>query len=56
MRYAYQQTKTQLSVRVCNYNSIKHVVISFIHPSMILQPFVGPWPLLQFRNLFLHSR
>jgi hypothetical protein len=25
---------------------------SFIHSSMALQPFVGPWPLLQFRNLF----
>jgi hypothetical protein len=24
---------------------------SFIHSSMALQPFVGPWPLLQFRNL-----
>jgi hypothetical protein len=27
-------------------------VISFIHSSRALQPFVGPWPLLQFRNLF----
>jgi hypothetical protein len=25
---------------------------SFIHSSMTLQPFVGPGPLLQFRNLF----
>jgi hypothetical protein len=24
----------------------------FIHSSTALQPFVGPWPLLQFRNLF----
>jgi hypothetical protein len=24
----------------------------FIHLSMALQPFVGPWPLLQFRNRF----
>jgi hypothetical protein len=24
---------------------------SFSHSSMALQPFVGPWPLLQFRNL-----
>jgi hypothetical protein len=24
----------------------------FIHSSMALQPFVRPWPLLQFRNLF----
>jgi hypothetical protein len=29
---------------------------SFIHSSMALQPFVGPWPLLQFRNLFLRRR
>jgi hypothetical protein len=26
--------------------------ILFIYSSMALQPFVGPWPLLQFRNLF----
>jgi hypothetical protein len=25
---------------------------SFIHSWMALQPFFGPWPLLQFRNLF----
>jgi hypothetical protein len=24
----------------------------FIHSSIALQPFIGPWPLLQFRNLF----
>jgi hypothetical protein len=24
----------------------------FIHSSMALQPFVGPWPLLQFHNIF----
>jgi hypothetical protein len=29
----------------------KDIFIHF-HPSMALQPFVGPWPLLQFRNLF----
>jgi hypothetical protein len=28
------------------------ILHSFIHSSMALQPFVGPWPLLQFRNLF----
>jgi hypothetical protein len=28
------------------------VVASFIHSSMALLSFVGPWPLLQFRNLF----
>jgi hypothetical protein len=26
--------------------------VSFIHSSMALQPFVGPWPLLQYCNLF----
>jgi hypothetical protein len=26
--------------------------VLFIHSSMALRPFVGPWPLLQFRNLF----
>jgi hypothetical protein len=26
------------------------------HSSMALQPFVGPWPLLQFRNLFLFTQ
>jgi hypothetical protein len=29
-----------------------HSYTSFIHLSMVLQPFVWPWPLLQFRNLF----
>jgi hypothetical protein len=28
------------------------ISISFVHSSMALEPFVGPWPLLQFRNLF----
>jgi hypothetical protein len=27
-------------------------VVCLIHTSVPLQPFVGPWPLLQFRNLF----
>jgi hypothetical protein len=31
---------------------IRKVNFSFIHSSMALQPFFGPWPLLQFRNLF----
>jgi hypothetical protein len=30
-------------VYVCTY---------FINSSIVLQSFVGPWPLLQFRNLF----
>jgi hypothetical protein len=28
------------------------VWMTFIHSSVALQPFVGPWPLLQFHNLF----
>jgi hypothetical protein len=27
----------------------------FIHSSMTLQPFVGTWPVLQFRGLFIHA-
>jgi hypothetical protein len=30
--------------------------IIHFHSSMALQPFVGPWPLLQFRNLFYTGR
>jgi hypothetical protein len=26
--------------------------LTLIHSSLALQPFVGPWPLLQLRNLF----
>jgi hypothetical protein len=29
---------------------------SLIHSSMALQPFVGPWPLLQFRNCFITQK
>jgi hypothetical protein len=29
----------------------EYFIHSFIHSSVALQPFVGPWPLLQFRNL-----
>jgi hypothetical protein len=29
--------------------------LAFIHSSKVLQPFVGPWPLLQFRNFFTQS-
>jgi hypothetical protein len=32
-------------------SNIMPFIHSFIHSSMALQPFVGPWPLLQFRNL-----
>jgi hypothetical protein len=31
------------------------VLYSLIESLMALQPFVGPWPLLQFRNLFFYT-
>jgi hypothetical protein len=31
---------------------VSQIGLPFIHSSMALQPVVGPWPLLQFRNLF----
>jgi hypothetical protein len=34
---------------------IIEVIHSFIHSSMTLPPFVGPWPLLQFCNIFTQS-
>jgi hypothetical protein len=34
------------------YFSQPFIKICFIHSSTALQHFVGPWPLLQFRNLF----
>jgi hypothetical protein len=40
--------------RVHNY--APEIVCSFMHSSMVLQPFVGLWPLLQSRNLFYIDR
>jgi hypothetical protein len=37
---------------VFNHNYKTNQLHSPIHSSMVLQPFVGPWPLLQFRNIF----
>jgi hypothetical protein len=34
---------------------LEGLMLRFIHSSMALQPFVGPWPLLQFRNLFTQA-
>jgi hypothetical protein len=46
----------QFPVLLCNHvhtgTGNYSVVHSLIHSSMVLQPFVGPWPLLHFRNLF----
>jgi hypothetical protein len=36
----------------CQPNLIHVLSPYFIHSSAALQPFVGPWPLLQFRNHF----
>jgi hypothetical protein len=33
----------------------RYISLHFIHSTMALQPFVKPWPLLQFRNLFCTS-
>jgi hypothetical protein len=41
----------QLKPPDCNTNT-DFAGLTFIHSSMALRPFVGPWPLLQFRNLF----
>jgi hypothetical protein len=38
--------------RWVNYRCCTVKFRSFIHSSVALQPFVGPWPLLQFRNHF----
>jgi hypothetical protein len=41
------------SVRSCGYTRDHNLLfMRFIHSSMALQPFIGPWPLLHFRNLF----
>jgi hypothetical protein len=40
-----------------NVENILRIIFirSFIHSSMALQPFVGPWPLFQFLNLFTQT-
>jgi hypothetical protein len=40
------------SHQVFIYLFIYLFIHAFIHSSMALQPFVGPWPLLQFCNIF----
>jgi hypothetical protein len=37
---------------LCSFNADTNFMQAFIHTSMALQPFVGPCPLLQFRNPF----
>jgi hypothetical protein len=44
-------------VSICSFERVLPDILFalihwFIHSSMALQPFVGPWPLLQFRNHF----
>jgi hypothetical protein len=59
--YSGKPQNLRIRVFLCGYSvtsvTIDHLFIhsfihSFIHLSMALQPFVGPWPLRQFRNLF----
>jgi hypothetical protein len=45
-----------INIYIYILHSVHSFIHSFIHSSVALQPFVGPWPLLQFRNLFLHRR
>jgi hypothetical protein len=44
----YSYEASNLSTLPCRFVPLH----SFIHSSVSLQPFVGPWRLLQFRNLF----
>jgi hypothetical protein len=47
-------TKSKSNYVIPLNNFIAHIRLTlFIHSfSMVLQPFIGPWPLLQFRNNF----
>jgi hypothetical protein len=46
-------TKSFLIIQNSLRRPIRNLYIPFfIHSSIALQPFVGPWPLLQFRHLF----
>jgi hypothetical protein len=51
-RVSYQQRFVDFSCNL-SYNSLASLgFIIGIHSLMAQQPFIGPWPLLQFRNLF----
>jgi hypothetical protein len=41
-------TTTAITITITTFRS-------FVHSSMFLQPFLGPWPLPQFRDLFKQS-
>jgi hypothetical protein len=45
-------TKEYRSSHTMVLRALLFIIHSFIHSSMDLQPFVGPWPLLLLRNLF----
>jgi hypothetical protein len=55
---AYTCTQWQHTCNLCHIGSDSMVQSNYsrshslIHSSMALQPFVRPWPILQFRNLF----
>jgi hypothetical protein len=48
-------THVHIYIYICMFVCIHTYVHSFILSSMALQNFVGPWPLLQFRNLFTQT-
>jgi hypothetical protein len=56
MTSVFQPAKTVHALdRAATVIGIRSFIHSSIHSSMALQPFVGPWPLLQFRNLFFYT-
>jgi hypothetical protein len=48
----FRLSKTRRTILLCSQCLISPIIYYFIHSSMALQPFVGPWPLLQYRNHF----
>jgi hypothetical protein len=43
-------------VAILIYGYVSHIQINEISISMALQPFVGPWPIFQFRNVYTVGR
>jgi hypothetical protein len=56
-----EQTMVLAFTEICFCSILKHFKggqteqATFINSSMALQPFIGPWPLLQFRNFFTQT-
>jgi hypothetical protein len=62
--YLHKATTTSFKsspIHLSSYHSAVYSIAdysfihSFVHSSMALQSFVGPWPLLQFRNFFTQT-